>query len=180
MQTKDIQLVDLWGLNMDEELSREEESFVRSVIGSLQWASATVRPDRAFCLGKVLGDLNREHKKRSLPDANDLIARYNAYGNLDLRIMPLKGRIDIDVYGVSALSGANLPNHQGIVLVFRETESENVNFISWKSSAADRKAWSSLALDKLVHIHAVFKELQIGVNRSCALTDNLSLRRCVY
>ncbi len=33
-QTKDLQLVDLWGLDMDQEIGREEETYVRSVIGS--------------------------------------------------------------------------------------------------------------------------------------------------
>ncbi len=163
-QTKYLQLVDLWGLDMDQELSREKETYVRSVIGSLQWESSSAPPDMAFCLGKVLGDLNRFHKKRSLSDANDLIARYNAYGDLSLKIVPLRGLWDIEVYGDSSLSGANAPNHQGIVVVFKEMESENVNFVSWRSCTADRKAWSSLAgetfvlqqaLDKLVHINAV-------------------------
>ena len=36
------------------------------------------------------------------------------------------------------------------------------------------------ALDKLVHIHAVLRELKVGIHKSTALTDNLSLRRCVY
>ncbi len=133
----------------------------------------------AFCLGKVLGDLNRFHKKRSLSEANDLIARYNAYGDLNLKIIPLRGLWDIEVYGDSVLSGANAPNHQ---------DSENVNFVSWRSRTADRKAWSSLAgetvvlqqaLDQLVHIHAVLRELKINVAKASALTDNLSLRRCV-
>ncbi len=98
VQTKELNLVDLWGLNMDEELSNEEETYVRSVSGSLQWASSSVRPEMAFCLRKVLGDLNREHKKRSLSDTNDSFARYNACGNLSLRIIPLRGRIDVDLW----------------------------------------------------------------------------------
>ena len=185
-----LQLVDLWGLDMEQEVSTEEEAYMRSVIGSLQWSSSSVRPDMAFSFGKVLGDLNRFHKKQSLSDANDLVARYNAYGNLNLKIIPLRGRIDIEVYGDSALSGANAPNHQGVVVVLREAASENVNFISWRSRTADQKAWSSLAgetfvlqqaLDKLVHIHAVLRELKVGIHKSSTLTDILKPEKmCLF
>ncbi len=64
-----------------------------------------------------------------------------------------------------------------------------VNILGWKSKKAERRAWSTLAaethvlqhaLDKSIHIHEVLKQLKQPIIRATVLTDNLSLRRCLY
>ncbi len=68
-------------------------------------------------------------------------------------------------------------------------DSEDVNIVGWQSRKAERRAWSTLAakthvlqhaMDKVIHIHEVLQQLKQPVSKSTVMTDNLSLRRCLY
>ena len=64
-----------------------------------------------------------------------------------------------------------------------------MNVLGWKSKRSERRAWSTLAaethvlqhaLDKSIHIHEVLKQLKQPIVKATVVTDNLSLRRCLY
>ena len=72
------------GVDLESDLTVQEERWVRSVIGSLQWAASTQRPDLSYHLAIALGNLNSHRQKFSIREANGLIDRYQANRNLQL------------------------------------------------------------------------------------------------
>ena len=79
----------LWIVNSKSNLSEEEETKIRSIIGSLQWAATAHRPDLGYHLAVALGRLNRERSACSIIDANNFLAKYKRYSGHKLVIAPV-------------------------------------------------------------------------------------------
>ncbi len=174
------------GVELETELTTQEERWVRSVIGTLQWSASTHRPDLSYHLAIALGNLNSHRQKFSIREANGLIERYQANRNLTLCIQPLRNDWDMEVFGDSAFKHSN---QQGIVVCLRQPDSSKMNIVSWKIKKAERKSWSTLAaethvlqvaMDKAIHLQHVLKEMKLEPSKVSVVTDNLSLRRCLY
>ncbi len=167
-------------------MTQEEETWARSTIGKLQWSAHSHRPDLWFLLGQALSNLTKERKKRTLREINAIIDRYKEHEDMQLTFKPLRGNLELEVYGDSAFKEYN---HQGLVVLIRPENVEDVNIIGWQSRKAERRAWSTLAaethvlqhaMDKAIHMHGVLKQLKQQITKATVVTDSLSLRRCLY
>ena len=167
-------------------MTHAEETWATSIIGKIQWSAQSHRPDLCYVLGQALGNLTSQRKKTTLIECNKIIDFYHEHEDMSLIFQPLGGNLELEVYGDSAFKEHN---HQGIVVVLRMSGQAIVNVLGWKSKKAERRAWSTLAaethvlqhaLDKSIHIHGVLKQLRQPIIRATVLTDNLSLRRCLY
>ncbi len=181
-----VQKYPVQGIDKLAELTHAEETWARSVIGKLQWSAQSHRPDLCYVLGQALGNLTSQRKKTTLIECNKIIDYYHEHEDMNLIFQPLGGNLELEVYGDSA---SKEHNHQDIVVVLRMSGQAIVNVLGWKSKRAERRAWSTLAaethvlqhaLDKSIHIHEVLKQLRQPIIRATVLTDNLSLRRCLY
>ena len=179
----DVQKTDVRGLSVECDLSQEEETWASSVIGKLQWSAHS---HRTFLLGQALANLTRERKKKTLKECNSIIDRFREHDDMELRFKPLTGKYELEVYGDSAFEDYN---HQGLVVLVRSENAEDINIVGWQTRRAERRAWSILAaethvlqhaMDKAINIHEVFRQLRQEVKKSTVVTDNLSLRRCLY
>ena len=77
----------------------------------------------------------------------------------------------------------------GIVVCLRKIGATELNVVSWKSKKAERKSWSTLAAEthvvqvamvKAIQLNHVMNELGVKPIKESVVTDNLSLRRCLY
>ncbi len=59
----DIEKAEISGIPSEDELTQDEETWARSIIGKLQWSAHSHRPDLCFLLGQALSNLTRERKK---------------------------------------------------------------------------------------------------------------------
>ncbi len=152
------------GTSVECDLSQEQETWARSVIGKLQWSAHSHRSDLCYLLGQALANLTRERKKQTLKECNSIIARYKEHDDVQLKIKPLTGKYELEVYGDSALKDYN---HQGLAVLVRPEDTEDVNIVGWQSRKAGRRAWSTLAarthvlqhaMDKAIHIHEVLRQ----------------------
>ncbi len=75
------------------------------------------------------------------------------------------------------------------MVCLRKTGATEMNVVAWKSKKAERKSWSTLAaethglqvaMDKAIHLNNVMEELGVRPLKVTVVTDNLSLRRCLY
>ena len=174
------------GNRYERKLTQREETKVRGIIGSLQWAASSNRPDLSFPLAMALSELNKSKSVRSIKTANQLIDKYYGRSDVNLKIRPLTGHLDFEVYGDSALKYSQ---QQGVVAVLRNPNTDMVNVLSWRSRKAERRIWSTLAaetfvlqkaIDKAVYLKGLMKEMGAPISKVTAITDNLSLRRVVY
>ena len=122
------------------ELSEEEDQAIRSRIGTLQWFATLIRPDLCIELSKALSYLNREHDTDLLPMMNKIIKKFNDKRFHFHKIAPLKGDIELEIYGDASFKKEET-NQQGLVVIIRQNATQKANLISWKSNAADRTAW---------------------------------------
>ena len=92
----------------------------------------------------------------------------------------------MEVFGDSAFKQSN---QRGIAVRIRRGGGTEVNVMSWKSKKAERKSWSTLAaethvlqvsMDKAIRLQHVLGEMKMGPKKVTVVTDNLSLRRCLY
>ena len=173
-------------VDLEGELNVQEERWVRSLIGTLQWSASTHRPDLSYHLAIALGNLNSHRHKFSIREANGLIDRYQAKFDMQLIIKPLGINWEMEVFGDSAFKHSN---QQGIVACLRKTGATEMNVVPWKSKKAERKSWSTLAaethvlqvaMDKARHLNHLLSELRVHPIKVTVVTDNLSLRRCLY
>ncbi len=138
------------GLSIECDLSQEEETWARSVIGKLQWSPHSHRPDLCYLLGQALANLTRERKKKTLNEFNSIIDRFKEHDDMELKFKPLIGKYELEVYGDSAFKDYN---HRGLVVSIRCVS---------------------------IHIHEVLRQLKQEVIKSTVVTDNLSPCRCLY
>ncbi len=185
-ESEDLNRAILNGVDLEAELTVQEERWVRSVIGSLQWVASTHRPDLAYHLAIALGNLNSHRQKFAIREANGLIDRYHANRGLKLVIQPLGINWELEVFGDSAFKQSN---QQGVVVCLRRGGGTEMNVVSWKSKKAERKSWSTLAaethvlqvaMDKAIHVQHVLRQMRLEPRKTTVVTDNLSLRRCLY
>ncbi len=156
------------------------------IIESLQWAASSNRPHLPFPLAMALSELNKSKSVKSIKTANQLIDKYYGQSDIKLKIRPMTGHLDLEVYGDSAFKYSQ---HQGVVAVLRNPNTDMVNVLSWRTRRAERRTWSTLAaetfvlqkaIDKAVYLEGLMKEMGAPISKVTAITNNLSLRRVVY
>ncbi len=157
-EAEGIQKYPTRGVDKTADLTHEEETRARSVIGKLQWSAQSHRPDLCYVLGQALANLTSHKKKATLVECNKVIDRYHEHEDMNLIFQPMGGNFELEVYGDSAFKEHN---HQGIVVMIRMSGQAIVNVIGWKSKRAERRAWSTLAAETHVLQHALDKSIHI-------------------
>ena len=186
LEVMDIEKAEVKGISNESDLTQEEETWARSIIAKLQWSAHSHRPDLCSLLGQSVSNLTKERKKRTLREINAIIDRYKEHEDMQSTFKPLRGNLELEVYGDGAFKEYN---HQGLVVVIRPDSAEDINIIGSQSRKAERRAWSTLAaethvlqhaMDKAIHMHGVLKQLNQQIVKATVVADNLSLRRCLY
>ncbi len=102
-----VQKYPVCGIDKLAELTHEEETWERSVIGKLQWSAQSHRPDLCYVLGQALGNLTSKKKKATLIECNEIIDRYHEHEDMNLIFQALGENLELEVYGDSAFKEYN-------------------------------------------------------------------------
>ncbi len=93
----------------------------------------------------------------------------------------------MEAYGDSAFAADN--NQIGVRLILRQSRSNIVNLVGWRSCKSDRRAWSTLAaethamqmaMDWAIGLKYVMYELGMAAKETTVLTDKLNLKNVLY
>ena len=126
----------------ERRLNQREEIKARGIIGTLQWAASSNRPDLSYHLAMALSDLNMSKSVKSIKTAKLLVDKYHGRSDMKLKIRQMTGYIDLEVYGDSAFKYSQ---QQDVVKVLRNPNTDTVNVLSWRSRKAERRTWSTAA-----------------------------------
>ncbi len=77
------------------EVSKFEESLIRSEIGAMQWFAATSRPDLCYVLNMGLSRVNAEKDTLAISWTNSAAQRFKDHRNLILKLVPVRVQIDV-------------------------------------------------------------------------------------
>ena len=170
----------------DRELSKDEKSEYRSVVGMLNWVAQGTRPDKAFEVIELstkfrcahLSDLNRATKvflKLREHGCYVNFVKLNASQGLSLVVFSDAAHANLPD-GVSSTSG---------IIVFLADAFGNLNPISWRANKIRRVVRSSLAaetlafqegLEEAVYLRKLLSELDNSIQLPIhAYVDNRSL-----
>ena len=137
-------------------------------------------------LGELLSVVNIEKHTDQIRSVNAIISRLNKHSENFVMLKPLKGQLEVEVFGDSSFRDNN---QQGIALAIRQAGTNICNLVEWKSQKSDRRAGSTLAaethvmqnaLDKAIGIKTFLYQIGVVPKSSKVLTDNLSLKRVIY
>ena len=166
-------------------LSQFEETMVRSRIQTLELFAATCRPDLCFILNDVLSEVNSSKKYSTVTSINTAVDQFHRHPDNVLKLVPLKGTIEIEVYCDSAFDGSN---QIGYCLVMRERNSDRVNLIEWRITKSNKCAWSTMAaktiamrygVEQAIKVKAFLNELGLPETPITVLTDDLYLKKAL-
>ena len=175
-------------LQKDEDVTGQEKSKLRSLIGQLNWIAGVSRPDVGFgvCqLSSAFKNATVDH----LVKANKLLRHVkNSSGSIQFSNLSDLKTLRIVVYTDASFN--NLPNggSQGGQVVFLADDNDNSCPLAWKSNRIKRVVKSTLAAETLsfvegcdmgIFLSKMISEIISGDNSSCipvsCLTDNKSL-----
>ena len=140
-----------------------------------------------YLLNMAVSRVNAEKDNLAIPWTNTAVQRFKDNRHSILKLVPLRGRIEVEAYGDSAFAADN--NQIGVCLVLRQSGSSKVNLIAWRSCKSDRRAWSTLAaethamqmaMDRAIGLKYLLHELGVTAKETTVLIDNLNLKKVLY
>ncbi len=98
-------------------MHESEEEMARSKIGTLQWYATQTKPDLSHDLSEMLSELNKEKNTEVFKKKNKTVVKLKNHREYVHTIKPIRGEIEIEVYGDSAFKSNS--SQQGVAVVLR-------------------------------------------------------------